>query len=459
VAGDASVARRRGVVRGADLAPPEIWASPEPTVARVDAATVRDQAAETGWSTRADDVDRIADLGVGGCRFPVLWEHVAPHDPALRDFRRQRAGIDRLRARGVRPIVTLLHHGSGPRYTDLLDPAFPQLFAAYAESAARALPGVYRWTPINEPLTTARFSALYGVWYPNCRDDVAFGRALYHETLATILAMERIRAIEPAAQLVVTEDLQRFTAADEGVADYVDFLRERTFLSVEMLAGRVVPGHALYVFLRERCGLSARELAALAARAAVPDLVAFNHYPHSERYVFSAAGGVTGDVPAVYVAGEPALRAGPLLRAAAQRLGLPLALGEVHIDAPAAERVRWLAQHAADVAALRGDGVDVRAIGVWAAFGMVDWHSLLRARDGAVEDGIYTFAGPHGVPQPTLLTAAVQALARGETIDDRGVRGWWERESRLRTVAELGAMRAAGMPEGSHVRSADPVPR
>ncbi|MGD0475632.1 MAG: family 1 glycosylhydrolase [Candidatus Velthaea sp.] len=436
------------------MGPLEIWASPEPTVARVDAVTVRDQCAETGWSARADDVDRIADLGVGGCRFPVLWEHVAPDAPGVRDFRAQQAGIARLRARGVTPIVTLLHHGSGPRYTDLLDPAFPELFADYAAAAAQALPGVDRWTPINEPLTTARFATLYGVWYPNRRDDAAFGRALVHQTLATLYAMERIRAVDPAAQLVVTEDLQRFTAADAGVAAYVDFLRERGFLSIELLAGRVDAGHPLYGFLVQRCAVTPKELATIAAHAVEPALVAFNHYPHSERYVFSGADASIGDVAAVYVAGEPAPRAFGLLRAAARRLRLPLALGEVHVDAPPLERVRWLAEHVADVEALRAESVDLRAVGVWAAFGMVDWHSLLRDRAHAVEDGIYTFAGPHGVPQPTLLAAAVQALARGETIDDRGMRGWWERETRLRTPDELVTMRAAGLPEGCHVRAA-----
>ena len=434
-------------------APLEVWASPEATVARIDALTVRDQAAETGWLGRADDIDRICDLGVGGCRFPVLWEHVAPRDPEQRDFRAAQSGIARLQARGVAPIVTLLHHGSGPRYTDLLDPSFPQLFADYGAAAARALPSVRRWTPINEPLTTARFATLYGLWFPNRRDDAAFGRALFHETLATLLAMERIRAFDPQAELIVTEDLQRFSAADAGVAGYAGFLRERALLSIELLAGRVVRGHPLYGFLIERCALSAADLALVAAHAAPPDLVAFNHYPHSERYVFATGDGAIGDVPAVYVAGEPPVRAGPLLRAAAERLGLPLGLGEVHVDAPADERVRWLAQHADDVGALRAEGFDIRAVGVWAAFGMVDWHSLLRTRAGASEDGIYTFAGPTGVPQPTALAGAVRALARGGRIDDRGVRGWWERAARLRTPAELIAMREAAQPEGSHVRA------
>jgi dTDP-4-dehydrorhamnose reductase len=388
---------------------------------------------------------------VGASRVPVLWERVAPTDPHARDFSEPQRRLDALRARGVEPIVTLLHHGSGPAYTDLLDPAFPLWFAEYAEAAARAFPWVRRWTPINEPLTTARFSTLYGVWFPNRCDERAFGRAMVNQTLAQQAAMRRIRSVIADAEFVITEDLQRYTAGDDGVAAYVAFLRERVWLSVELVAGRVGSEHPLTAYLTERCGVNAFELAVMQRDAAAVDLVAFNHYPHSERYVFTAEDGSTGDVPAVYVAGEGSPAAGPLLRAAAERLRLPLALGEVHVNAPAPERVRWLAQHVADVEALRTGGVDVRAVGAWAAFGMVDWHSLLRRRDGVSEDGIYTFAGRVGVPQPTAVAGALRALTAGRGIDDGGVRGWWERPERLRSPGELLALRAAGRPEGDHI--------
>jgi dTDP-4-dehydrorhamnose reductase len=312
---------------------------------------------------------------------------------------------------------------------------------------------VRRWTPINEPLTTARFSTLYGVWFPNARDDRAFGRAMVNQTLALQAAMRRIRGVIPDAEFVLTEDLQRYAAGDDGVSEYVAFLRERVYLSVELVAGRVGTDHPLMPYLTERCGVSAFELAVMQRDGIEPDLVAFNHYPHSERYVFTAESDI-GDVPAVYVAGEPPPAIGPLLRAAAERLRLPLAVGEVHVRANERERVRWLAQHAADVVALRDDGVDVRALGAWAAFGMVDWHSLLCRREGVREDGIYTFAGPDGTPEPTAVADAVRVLASGAPIDDGGVRGWWERAEGVRSLAELLAMRDAGIPEGEHIHPA-----
>ena len=64
----------------------EFWASPEPTFARIDATTVRDQSAETGLDVRTGDAERIAALGVTASRVPVLWERVSPIDPHERDF-------------------------------------------------------------------------------------------------------------------------------------------------------------------------------------------------------------------------------------------------------------------------------------------------------------------------------------------------------------------------------------
>ena len=429
----------------------EVWASPEATVARVDASRWVDQLALTGHDVRDGDVALLASLGVAASRTPVLWERAAAADPLDVDltWAVRRAGA--LSARGIDPIVTLLHHGSGPRYTDLLDPAFPALFADYAETVARALPAVRRWTPINEPLTTARFSTLYGVWYPNLRDDRAFGRALVHQTLAQQAAMARIRALRPDAEFVLTEDLQRFTAGDAATHAYVDFLRERMYLSIELVAGRVDGRHPLAAFLIERCGVLRAELDAMREGATTPDVVAFNHYPHSERYLFAAADETIGDVPAVYVAGEDVPRVAPLLIDAARRLRLPLALGEVHVRGTGDERVRWLAQHVEDAIAVRDAGVDLRAIGVWAAFGMTDWHSLLRDDGGVTEDGIFTFSGAGAVPQPTVLAGAVRELARTGSLASPAAPGWWERVDRFIAAEEMLARRERGIPEGDHL--------
>jgi dTDP-4-dehydrorhamnose reductase len=431
----------------------ELWASPEPTIARIDATRTVDQLALTGHDRRDGDVALLAALGADASRTPILWERAAPDEPARIDLDWARRRLGLLAQSGLEPIVTLLHHGSGPRYTNLLDPAFPSLFADYADIVAREFPWVRRWTPINEPLTTARFAMLYGRWFPNLRDDRAFGRAMVHQTLAILKGFARIRAHVPEAQLVLTEDLQRFVPGDENARPYVEFLRDRMYLSIELVAGRVGPQHPQGRFLIERCGVRPAELAEIRSRAVIPDLVAFNHYPHSERYLFTNEAGTLADVPAVYVPGLEPPAAAALLSSAAQRLSLPLALGEVHVNAPAPERVRWLAQHIDDVNALRRTGVDIRAVGAWAAFGSCDWHSLLCTDAGVVEDGIYAFAGPLGVPQPTALSVAFATLAEKGQLADEGVRGWWERDDRFLEPDELVARSRRGEPEGDHIIS------
>jgi dTDP-4-dehydrorhamnose reductase len=396
-------------------APIEVWASPEPTVARIDATRVRDQLAETGHEARDGDVELLASLGIRATRYPVLWEKVAPTAPYALDLRWPQERIARLVAHGIEPIVTLLHHGSGPAYTDLLDPRFPQLFAQYARGVARHFPDVRRWTPINEPLTTARFSTLYACWYPNrFFDHASFGRAIVHEALAIQLAMREIRDVIPDAQLVLTEDLQGFTAADRGVAEYVAHKSERRFLSAELVMGRVTPGHALWDYLVSTCEIPER------------DLMGWNYYPNSERVVFSDGPGRHRNLGLVDVAPEQ-LDCASRLREAAARLAVPVALSEVHCIGNEGERARWMLQRFDDACMLREEGVDVRAFGAWAAFGMIDWCSLLCRDERVCEDGVFTCAAPGEAPKPTLVAEVVRELAAGRIPCLCLAPGWWER--------------------------------
>ena len=420
----------RAQLGGSGLTPFEVWASPEPTFARISAHETREQLAETGHEARDGDMDLLASLGVSAARYPVLWEKCAPQRDALPDFTRARARLGALRRAGIEPVVTLLHHGSGPAYTSLIDPDFPEALARYAGEVARAFPWVRRWTPVNEPLTTARFSTLYGTWYPNLRDDRAFGHAIVHEALGILLAMEAIRAEVPGAQHVLTEDLQSFTPLDAEPLTLatVAHQHERTFLSVELLMGRVVAGHPMHAYLTETCGVASALLERVARHAAAPDLLGWNYYPNSERVFSSVPGSVDGgisDIPRV-VHAPGSISPEPLLRAAHARLGLPFGLSEVHVNANERGRVRWLAQRRDDLLRLVADGLPVRMLGAWAAFGLIDWDSLLMRREGYSEDGIFTFAPPGKAPNETALSAGVRALAAGQGFDVPEELGWWE---------------------------------
>jgi beta-glucosidase/6-phospho-beta-glucosidase/beta-galactosidase len=113
-------------------------------------------------------------VGFTKVRWPALWEHTAPDGLRHADWRWCDATLPLLRDHGIEPIIGLVHHGSGPVSTDLLDDEFGNELAEYAAAFASRYPWIRLYTPINEPLTTARFSALYGHWYPHRRDDAEF---------------------------------------------------------------------------------------------------------------------------------------------------------------------------------------------------------------------------------------------------------------------------------------------
>ena len=117
----------------------ELWGGLECTVARI-GDDFRDQSLETGHFERLDDLDRIASLGIRTLRYPALWETISPETPDQADWRWHDERFARLRALGIRPIAGLVHHGSGPRHTHLLDPAFPEKLARHAAAVAARYP-------------------------------------------------------------------------------------------------------------------------------------------------------------------------------------------------------------------------------------------------------------------------------------------------------------------------------
>ena len=251
----------------------EMWGGIECTLNRVGDRWL-DQVERTGHQHREDDLERFAGLGITALRYPVLWERVAPDANGQPDWRWTDQRLAKLRALGIRPIAGLLHHGSGPAYTSLIDPRFAELFAVYAGQVAARYPWLTDYTPINEPLTTARFSGLYGVWYPHRRDDRSFVRALLNQAKGVVLAMQAIRQVNPNARLIQTEDCGACFGTRE-TASQVRFENHRRWLTFDLLAGRVNSRHRLYRYLRKH-GATGADLAFFEARATPPDVVGLN---------------------------------------------------------------------------------------------------------------------------------------------------------------------------------------
>ena len=221
----------------------ELWGGVECTVNRV-GDRFFNQLERSGHWYRESDLDRFAELGLRTLRFPLLWETLAAEGLDQIDWSWSDRRMARVRELGIRPIVGLLHHGSGPIGTSLLDPAFPQKFARYAAAVSQRYPWVDAYTPVNEPLTTARFSALYGHWYPHAADAASFARALLTQCRAIVLGMRAIRAVRPDARLIQTEDFGK-TFSTPPLLYQADFENERRWSTLGSFVGAHRSGPSL----------------------------------------------------------------------------------------------------------------------------------------------------------------------------------------------------------------------
>jgi dTDP-4-dehydrorhamnose reductase len=414
----------------------ELWGGVECSVNRVGDGYF-DQLARTGHAARIEDLDRFHRLGLRTLRYPILWERVAPRGLASADWTWADQRLTRLRELGMRPIVGLVHHGSGPAATDLLQDSFVDGVAAFAGAVAHRYPWIDAYTPINEPLTTARFSALYGHWYPHARDNRSFATALVNQVRAIRAAMRAIRAENPGARLVQTEDICTVSGT-ERVREQVDFENARRWLTFDLLSGRVSRDHPLRAFLCQS-DVAAAHLDDLERAPCPPDIIGLNYYLTSDRFLdhrLRDAGSGTrrmeyGDVESVRVAGVGL--AGHLghLRAAYERYRIPVALTEVHAACSPEEQVRWFAEAWRAAQAARAAGVHVVAVTTWSLLGAFDWDSLVTVDRGRYESGVFDLRS--SPPRATALSKVLRAVSDTGDIPDLAVLdgpGWWRRHSR-----------------------------
>jgi dTDP-4-dehydrorhamnose reductase len=431
----------------------EVWGGIECTVNRV-GDRYFDQLVRNGHDTRIDDIDRFAALGIQTLRYPLLWERIAPTGLDQADWTWADERMTRLQDRGMRAIAGLVHHGSGPQQTSLIDPAFPEQLAAYAQVVAQRYPWITHYTPVNEPLTTARFSGLYGHWYPHTCDDLMFIKALIHQCRATVLAMQAIRQINPQAQLVQTEDLGA-AHSTPFLAYQAEFENDRRWLSLDLLCGRVNSAHPLWAYLLQ-AGLDPAEVLWFQDHPCPPDIIGINRYvcgdrfldERLDRYPPHTHGGngkhQYADVEAVVVCVQGILDHAALLRQVWDRYQRPIAITEAHLGCTREEQLRWLQEIWQVVQPLRQEGIDCRAVTVWSLLGTYDWNSLVTRDEGHYEAGVFDVRSP--LPRPTALAHMVKALATGQPYHSPllGLPGWWERSQRLRYPPVMYSATAGG---------------
>lgn len=412
----------------------EVWGGAEYTCNRV-RDYYFDQMNLSGHAERAGDLARFAELGIKALRCGVLWERHA-RDPSWRWSDGYLHAVERA---GLRPIVGLTHHGSGPADTSLLDPEFAPKLAAYAGQVAARYPSVDMYTPVNEPNTTARFACQYGVWYPHHFSRRSYLRALLHQTRAVVLSMRAIREVRSDARLVQTDDLGRTWSTPE-MATLSELLNERRWLTFDLLCGLVDRVHPLYTYLRES-GIGEHEILWFRDNPCPPDVIGVNYYVTSDRFLdhrrhlyppnCHSAEGPFADVEAVRVRQRGIQGFESILTEAAQRYNLPVAITEVHLGDRVEEQIRWAAEAWTGAMRARQAGVECVAFTFWALLGSYFWSGLVTADNGDYEPGVFDLRS--GEPTETAMAEIVRQCARGEQLGHPAISelGWWQQPNRI----------------------------
>jgi len=358
---------------------------------------------------RAGELDLIASLGIRTLRMPLLWRRVAPDGLFCPDWRWADERLDRMRALGIKPVLTLVQPGAVPP----LDASFAEGLAEFAAAAAERYPWVTLWTPVHAPLSLALQQA----------GERSRLKALCALLEGTVLAMHAVRDVNAAARLVQTEEF-RATHATPALRWQAELDDELRWLSLDVLTGRFERNAALQAAL-VRESIEREALRFFLERPCVPDVLAIDYALERERlldervdrYPLSARSGDVADVEAVRAAGDGLAGHLGALRLTWHRYELPLALTGACTHAAREEQLRWLDEAFRAAAQAQAESIDVRALSIGPLFG---------------ERGAFDVRGE--LPRQTALAYELRARIEGAAPSRHPALespGWWQRESRL----------------------------
>lgn len=366
-----------------------------------DAATL-DEHELTGHSDSwREDLILAKELGATALRYGASWPlvHTAPEtfDWSVLDEVIPFAVTEL----GLTIVADLVHYGT-PRWLpgSFADPGYPEAIARFAgEFAARYRGLVSHFTPLNEPVTTASFCGLRGIWPPHLTGWEGWVAVAVPMALGMARAIESIRRAHPAAVIVHVEAATSVETSDDALQGHAELLRGVGWLPTDLLMGRVDAEHPLRAWL---VGNGAREvdLDWLEQHGETPDLMGVNYYPDLTPRRLATVDDSVAQVS--YDRWTDGLH--EVLRAFSDRYRLPLVVTESSIEGGDELRERWLREAASAIRQLRVEGLDIRGFTWWPLFDFVDWSWA--AGGSNVEEFVVARVTPDGsttiAPAPPL---------------------------------------------------------
>ncbi|MDF8262955.1 family 1 glycosylhydrolase [Luteipulveratus flavus] len=338
--------------------------------ARFDMATLDEHALTDHDTYWREDLDTVRRLGATGLRYGVSWPlvHVAPgvFDWSVLDERLPYAAGDL----GLTVIADLVHYGT-PTWLDdaFADPGYPAAIAEFAGAFAARYRGlVDHITPLNEPVTTASFSGLRGIWPPALTGWTGWTTVALGVVAGIRAAIAAARAANPDVVVVHVEASALYLPSTPDLESHAELLRSLATLPTDLLLGRVDGAHPMYGWLLEH-GAGADVLAGLRSEVPTIDLLGMNYYPDlTPRTLVDGGGAIEQVTTNRWVEG---LR--ECLQSFAARYQAPILVTETSIEGSAERRADWLTASTREVLALREAGLDIRGYTWWPLLDFVDW--------------------------------------------------------------------------------------
>lgn len=351
-----------------------------------------------------DDVALMGDLGLGAYRFSIAWPRVMPSgagavNEAGLDFYDRL--VDALLAAGITPTPTL-YHWDLPQALDetggWLSRDTAHAFADYAEAVATRLGDrIGTWMTLNEPFVSAHHGYQSGEHAPGHTSMLEALAVSHHLLLAHGLAVERLRACAPGAEVGVVlnftpADPETDSEADRLAAERVNDIENRWY--ADAITGRGYPEATGDFYGWDRAEILDGDLAVVSQPI---DLLGINYYT---RYVISAVEGREptreGDLTEMGWEIHPA-SFGRLLRWLHERYAFPRYLitengcampdtqrtADGRVDDQ--DRIDYYRAHLAEVASAIGAGVPVEGYFAWSLLDNFEWAHGYAKRFGIVE--------------------------------------------------------------------------
>ncbi|WP_375387650.1 family 1 glycosylhydrolase [uncultured Amnibacterium sp.] len=317
-----------------------------------------------------EDLATAQELGATAVRYGVSWPlvHVAPgvFDWSVLDERLGYAAGDL----GLTVIADLVHYGT-PTWLDgsFADPRYPDSIAEFTGAFAARYRGlVDHLTPLNEPITTASFCGLRGVWPPALSGWTGWTTVALGIVDGIRRSIAAARSANPDVVIVHVEASALYMPSTPDLEAHAELLRGVSALPTELLLGLVGADHPMHGWLIEH-GADPVDLARFRIAAPSIDLLGVNYYPDlTPRTLVAGSGSVEQIATNRWAEG---LR--DRLQWFADRFAVPILITETSIEGTESVRADWLTDSAKAVLDLRRAGFDIRGYTWWPLLDFVDW--------------------------------------------------------------------------------------